>query len=107
MINLPVVLLSQVSRKGGAGEVEVSLDMGRGSGAIEEGADFVLGFWQVKNHDINTDREYDLICRILKNRKGPKGSRWLLEMEPSFFYFSGNAIKYEPPKKSTSTGNGY
>jgi replicative DNA helicase len=29
-LNLPIIMLSQVSRKGGDGEVEISLDMGRG-----------------------------------------------------------------------------
>ncbi len=81
LLNIPAVLLSQVSRKGGDGEVEVSLDMGRGSGAIEEGADFVLGLWQA-NKGTEKDPEYDLICRILKNRKGPKGSRWKLSLDP-------------------------
>ena len=46
LLNIPVILLSQVSRKGGSGQSEISLDMGRDSGAIEEGADFVLGLWQ-------------------------------------------------------------
>jgi len=47
-LNIPVVLVSQVSRKGGDGDIEISMEMGRGSGAIEEAADFVLGLWQVE-----------------------------------------------------------
>ena len=111
LLNLPVVILSQVSRKGGEGEVEVSMDMGRGSGAIEEGADFILGLWQVQK-DVSgyvpapsePVDEYDLICRILKNRKGPKGSRWKLELDPTCFLVGSNATPYEPPKQQTRKG---
>ena len=100
-LNLPIIILSQVSRKGGSGEVEISLDMGRDSGAIEEGADFVLGLWQVENHEDYADRNYDLICRILKNRKGPKGQRFMLDLNPASFKFSGQAFEYEPTKKKS------
>jgi replicative DNA helicase len=99
-INLPVIVLSQVSRKGGGGESEVTLDMGRGSGAIEEGADFVLGLWQVEKtaNVIGADesrKNFDLICRILKNRKGTRGSRWVLELDPSTLRFGSQAEPYE------------
>lgn len=97
LLNIPAVLLSQVSRKGGDGEVEISMDMGRGSGAIEEGADFVLGLWQAPKD--GSDGEFDLICRILKNRKGRKGSRWKLFIEPKTFWFSHEAEPYKPPAK--------
>ena len=79
MIGLPVILLSQVSRKGGEGETEITMDHGRGSGAIEESADFILGLWQVEKDEyeggglIVREKEYDLVCKILKNRKGPRG----------------------------------
>ncbi|MBC2713979.1 MAG: hypothetical protein HF978_01600 [Desulfobacteraceae bacterium] len=111
LLNLPVVILSQVSRKGGDGEVEVSMDMGRGSGAIEEGADFVLGLWQAQKDSTNyvpppsePIDEYDLICRILKNRKGPKGSRWKLELDPTCFRIGSDASAYESPKQSGRKG---
>ena len=98
-INLPVVLLSQVNRQGGDGEVEVSLSMGRGSGTIEEAADIVLGLWQQETPDCSSaEPEYDLICRLLKNRKGAKGRRWKLELDPATLRFGENAIEYTPPK---------
>ena len=103
-INLPIIVLCQVSRKGGDGEVEISLDMGRGSGAIEEGADFVLGLWQSeRNGDVigedEPKSEYDLICRILKNRKGKKGSRWVLNLNPATFQLMSDSTPYKSPKK--------
>jgi replicative DNA helicase len=106
LINLPVIVLSQVSRKGGDGEVEISLDMGRGSGAIEEGADFVLGLWQVERtvDVIGADEpraDYNLVCRILKNRKGRKGSRWVLELDPTTLRFGSGARPYTSTKKES------
>jgi replicative DNA helicase len=98
-VNLPVILLSQVSRKGGDGEVEVTLDMGRGSGAIEEAADVVLGLWQQEQATCSsTNPEYDLICRVLKNRKGQKGRRWVLELDAATLRIGENATEYFPTK---------
>jgi len=110
LLNIPVIVLSQVNRKGGSGNVEISLDMGRGSGAIEEGADFVLGLWQVQRvvdviGELEPVLEYDLICRILKNRKGPKGSRWKLSLIPSTLQILPEAESFTPPKdKSSESG---
>ena len=103
-VNLPVVVLSQVSRKGGDGEIEISLDMGRGSGAIEEAADTVLGLWQMERPGscIEGEADYDLICRILKNRKGPKGSRWVLDLNPSTLQLGNGATEYKPIKSKRS-----
>ena len=103
-INLPVILLSQVNRKGGEGQTEITLDMGRGSGAVEEGADFVLGLWQVEKEGGSIEEpetEYDLVCKILKNRKGKPGSSWILDLDSSNFRIGADARKYEPPKRKT------
>jgi replicative DNA helicase len=100
-LNLPIVILSQVSRKGGDGEVEISLDMGRGSGAIEESADVVFGLWTQEKVACGDDgQEYDLILRILKNRKGQKGSRWVLDIDAKSFQFGNTATEYKPTKGS-------
>ena len=96
LLNIPVIVLAQVSRKGASGNTEISLDMGRGSGAIEEAADFVLGLWQAGDED----SEKELICKILKNRKGPVGSRWKLDLIPQTLQIGANAEKYEPPKNA-------
>ena len=96
LLNIPVIVLAQTSRKGGGGTSEISLDMGRGSGAIEEAADFVLGLWQAENDT----GDKDLICKILKNRKGPVGSRWKLDLIPRTLQIGADAEKYESPKKA-------
>jgi hypothetical protein len=107
MLNIPTILLAQVSRKGGAGETEVSLDMGRDSGAIEEGADFVLGLWRqpqkIMEIESGSEPAYDLICRILKNRKGPPGSYWRLDLDASSLRI-GQAERWEPPKRQKNHG---
>ena len=106
MIGLPVILLSQVSRKGGEGETEITMDHGRGSGAIEESADFILGLWQVEKDEyeggglIVREKEYDLVCKILKNRKGPRGGKWVLDLNPATFVIGSDSEKYTTKKKT-------
>jgi len=90
LLNIPVVVICQTSRKAGSGNVEVTLDMGRGSGVIEEAADFILGLWQDGD---------DLVCKILKNRKGPKGSSWVLDLNPENLRLGASARKWESRSK--------
>jgi replicative DNA helicase len=99
MLGLPVVLLAQVSRKGGAGNTAVSLDMGRDSGAIEESADFVLGLWQQEGLSVDSEAPpVELICRILKNRKGPINATYKLELEARAMRIGERATPYVEPK---------
>ena len=90
LTNLPVIAICQTSRKAGSGETEVSLDMGRGSGAIEENADFVLGLFR---------DEEDVICKILKNRKGNIGTCWALELEKSTLTLGPGSAFWEAKDK--------
>jgi len=88
--------------------------MGRDSGAIEEGADFVLGLWQQPQNEKNTDvwaeglpdveTQIDLICKILKNRKGPAGSTWKLELVAHAMQIGANAVPFE---RKESKNKGY
>lgn len=93
LLNIPFIVISQTSRKAGAGDIEVTLDMGRGSGVIEEAADFILGLWQDGG---------DLVCKILKNRKGPKGYCWTLDFDKDNFRLGSEAVWWEPKKKEKS-----
>lgn len=91
MLGLPFVILSQTSREAGRdGAQEINLSAGRGSGAIEESADVALGLYQ---------EEDGLICKILKNRKGPKGSRWLLDLDENNLRIGGEATEWVPNKE--------
>ena len=67
-LNTPVIFLSQVT-KGKSQTDELELDSGRDSGAIAEGADFILGLW--KNDETGEAIEYTL--GVLKNRRGKTG----------------------------------
>lgn len=89
MLNLPIVLLSQSNRQGESGQTEVAMSMARGSGAIEEAADFMLGLWQ-----IGPNENRQLICKILKNRKGFPGSQWILSMNPKTLQLQPEATEY-------------
>lgn len=90
LLNIPVMLLAQTNRQGKSGRSEISLDMARSSGQIEEGADFVLGLWQNESGD----GEKELICKILKNRKGQEGSCWKLDLVPHALHIGPNAERY-------------
>lgn len=94
-LNLPMVVLAQVSRnKGGGGETELDLTAARGSGVIEEAADFLLALFQEEKTESFTEPEYDLICKILKNRKGPKNSAWVLDLSPGSLQLRDEAVPY-------------
>lgn len=64
------------------------------SGAIEEGADFVLGLWQETEED-----QTKLICKILKNRKGYVGSKWELDLHAECLAIGSGAIEHKTEKK--------
>lgn len=100
-LNVPVVDLVQTSRKAGTGETEIEMDMGRGSGAIEEAADFALGLF--------VPEEGKVVCKALKNRKGQKGQCWVLDLNVNTFKIGADAETWKPQPKTTQrgyTGNG-
>jgi replicative DNA helicase len=100
LLNIPVILLAQTNRQGKSGLNEISLDMARSSGQIEEAADFVLGLWQIENEG----EEKELVCKILKNRKGPIHSQWKLELNPRSLQIGPNTEPYKPIER---TRDGY
>jgi len=64
-----ILMISQVSRLGGDGTEPITLAMGRDTGAIEEGGDFILGMWCDKV-DPNIR-----IVQLLKGRRGGAGRK--------------------------------
>ena len=101
-LSIPIVLLSQTSRRAGSGEIEISMDMARGSGAVEESADFCLGLFQSERERLGIEADepsYDLICKILKNRKGPKGMMFQLDLDEETLKLGTTAELWTPPKK--------
>lgn len=104
ILNLPIILVAQCSRKAGDGTTELSLDMIRDSGAIEESADFVLGLWkqEVKALAIEgrDSPEYEIVCKLLKNRKGPSGGAFVLEIDAPNFRIKRDATVWTRPKRA-------
>ena len=106
-LNIPIIMLCQTSRQGGTGTTEITMDMARGSGAIEEASDFLLGMWKelIPVEDAISrkivDSRPNLICKILKNRKGSEGSKWRLDLDPACFRIGSGAerIVDEPTRK--------
>jgi hypothetical protein len=95
-LNVPVVVISQTSREGGGtGTQRIRLTSGRGSGAIEESADFILGLWQ---HE--TTFGNDIICEILKNRKGGKNSQWKLDFDEEHLKLGSEADVFTSPTRA-------
>jgi len=77
-----VFLASQISRKGEGGETEVTMDMARSSGEIEELSDFMIGIW---NPSLNKKKgevfKNQRMVKLIKNKRGPLGGA-LLHMDP-------------------------
>lgn len=74
-VGAPIVMLAQVRRRTSDGEKlggtsAPTLEDGRDSGAIEEGADFVIGAYRPNLDDPSDDR---MVLKLLKNRLGPAG----------------------------------
>ena len=74
-LEIAVLYLHQTSRAGGTGAQEISLDMGRDSGVIEEAADFIIGMWRpdLLKPEFQDSEEERIVMALLKNRKGRVG----------------------------------
>lgn len=75
---LSCIVAMQLSRAGGDGSSEVTLEMLRDSGVLEESLDFLLGCWRPgKARELTPAERRDLMnvmrVAILKNRKGKEG----------------------------------
>lgn len=103
-LNIPVVLLVQTSRKAAAGTSELELDYGRGSGEIEESCDALIGLWHNTDSNGIINKE-QLICKILKNRKGKTGDCYCLHVNPETFVFNKDSELFTPPEKEKNKDN--
>jgi replicative DNA helicase len=68
-----VIVLNQLSRAGGHGEIPVTLDMARESGAIEELGDIIIGIWRPEQGGKSDDpvcQGDTLMVTLLKNKRG-------------------------------------
>jgi replicative DNA helicase len=128
---LAVLVLVQVNRTGKSGSSEVTLDMARDSGQVEEAMDYAIGMWQLSDDfpdttddkvrtlkvntgvagkftDVpNTVDYYPIIIQVNKNRKGPKGEhvRRGLIFRPSVMRFEED-LAWRPDERETVTLTG-
>jgi hypothetical protein len=84
-----IMLLAQLNRTAGEGNIPVSLTMARDSGMIEECADSVLGGYE------DAEEEGLVIVDLLKNRKG-KGKKAISE----YIMLLGESVKMVSVDKS-------
>jgi len=93
-IHMPVICLAQTNRTAADGVQEIFMHQGRGSGAIEEAADFILGAFK------SDDSEgAGVVFKVLKNRRGPTGAMFTVDVDKKTFAYTGDAWEYEPPKR--------
>lgn len=85
-----VVVLTQTSRGHSKGNEPLSIDAARDSGAIEEGADFVIGLWRPDRWE--TENDDTMILSVLKNRKGQEGVNITCNWEPNTLQISERAV---------------
>ena len=62
-----------------ATEGEIETHSAKGGGDIEAAADFVLG--------IQNEKDDRLTCKILKNRNGPSGGKFLVDIDRTALQF--------------------
>ena len=68
----------------------------------------MLGLWQVERElgpqaeFMSDDPEFDLICKIIKNRKGPKLSMWRLDLDPRTLRIGKGAERFDPDDNKRS-----
>lgn len=96
-LGVPIILLCQINRTGATSGREIEMFDAKGGGDIEAGADFMLGLWR--------DKDDQLVCKILKNRNGPAGQNFLVEMDRQSLTFRG-MTQYAPksPKQGGIRG---
>lgn len=83
--NVPLIVLSQVNRESVRSQTEIETHSAKGGGDIEASADFMLGLYQ--------NLEKALILKILKNRNGPAGDSFVVEIDKPSLRF-GNLTPY-------------
>jgi len=96
-IKMPIVVLAQTNRSAADGTEEIYLHQGRGSGAIEETADYILGAFKSCE-----DETAGIIFKVLKNRRGRTGDMLTVDIDKTTFRYTGKAFKYESKPEQTS-----
>ena len=78
-LNVPIILLAQINREGAKDQYDIKITDAKGGSDIEASADIMLGFY--------TDKAGELVCKGLKNRNGPIGWKFQVEINRKAFQF--------------------
>jgi replicative DNA helicase len=87
-LNIPVIILCQINREGAKNTNDILITDAKGGGDIEASADIMLGFYH--------DQAGTLVCKILKNRNGPKDVKLAVDINKEAFQFN-DILEYEEP----------
>lgn len=88
-----IIVVGQLSRKAGDGTLEVTMDMIRDSGAVEDAGDIIVGMW------CDPKDVYRVHCKSVKNREGIKNAKFdLLQHGVAYTEadYSASAIDIKP-----------
>jgi replicative DNA helicase len=94
--NVPLVVLSQVSRDSIKHNAEIEAHSAKGGGDVEASADFMLGLYQ--------DKDNQLVLKILKNRNGMAGESFQVNIDKPSLQFKG--LSTYAHAQSRRSGNG-
>ena len=89
--DVPLIVLSQISREAAKSGAEIEAHSAKGGGDIEASADFMLGMQMVGQDQ--------LVMKILKNRNGRAGLSFLVDLDRPTLQFRGLS-PYTPPQRS-------
>jgi len=94
-LNVPVVILTQVDRES-AKEGVVEKWSGKGSGAIEASADYMLG--------LERNKTGDMFLKVLKNRNGEEGAVFEVDIDKPYLKFRSATPVGHNSVKQTARG---
>ncbi len=99
-MDISLLYLHQTSRMGKTGAEEISLDMARDSGVVEEAADFIIAMWRpdINSADAQEQEEETISIAVLKNRKGRLGKSDYKFIKPHLRIVEGDIPPWEVPE---------
>ena len=94
--SVPLIVLSQVNRDSVRNNAEIESHSAKGGGDVEASADFMLGLYQ--------DKQHQLVLKILKNRNGPAGEAFAVNIDKPSLQFKG--LTQYTPDTARKSSNG-
>jgi replicative DNA helicase len=77
-LNVPIISLCQINRAAAVQGGDIEMSAAKGGGDVEAAADFMLGL---------QDEKGTLVCKILKNRNGKAGEKFVVDIDRTALQF--------------------